>query len=82
MTLQYSTLIYPDEGACIFLECSSDDPTVRDEVTRKVMKTVTESNLLPPETANGLFPGVIVVRVCALYRCTGQIMCCKVQQLL
>lgn len=52
---------YSDEGACILLECESDDPTIRKEIKRRVMKTVTEANLLPSETTSGIFPGVIVV---------------------
>lgn len=55
----------PDEGACIILECNSDDPAIEKEVKNKVMKTVREGNLLPYETTGGIFPGVIVVSLCA-----------------
>ena len=55
-------IICADEGACVFIECNSDDQTVEEEVHHKVMRTVTEGDLLPDCTANRLFPGVLVVR--------------------
>lgn len=48
-----------DEGVCIFLECSSDNESTREEVRNKAMHAARK--ILPDETTNGILPGFLVV---------------------
>lgn len=54
---------YEYEGACVFMECSSNDKGVQDEIREKVLHTVKERKLLPDKTTNEIFPSILVLFV-------------------
>ena len=61
VTFTTAVLLNLDEGACVFLECSSSDKRVQDEIREKVLHTVKKRKLLPEKTTNGIFPSILVV---------------------